>query len=112
MGILWANALLPLDWHFCFRNDVVCNEGVVSKYEDSANDIVRAVHLLRQRGVTVGFPMQTASGEIIFAVGKDTLTADQILELLKCGELHTEGVRKLAEAQAAATPLRKKAASS
>jgi hypothetical protein len=61
--------------------------------------------------MTVGFPMQTASGEIIFAVGKHTLTAEQILELLKHGELHPEGVRKLAEAQAAAKPLHKKAAS-
>jgi hypothetical protein len=57
--------------------------------------------------------MQTATGDVIFAVGKDfTLTADQILELLERAELHAEGVRKLAEAQAAATPLRKKVASS
>jgi hypothetical protein len=57
--------------------------------------------------------MQTATGEMIFAVGKDfMLTADQILDLLERGELHAEGVRKLTEAQAAATPLRKKATSS
>jgi len=43
--------------------------------------------------------MQTAHGEIIFAVGKDfTLTADQILGLLERDELHSEGVRKLVEA--------------
>jgi hypothetical protein len=74
--------------------------------------IVKAVHLLRRHGVNVGFPMQTASGEIIFGVGKHTLTAEQILELFERGELHAEGVRRLAEAQAVATPLRKKAASS
>ncbi len=52
----------------------------MSNYAKRAKDIVKAVHLLRQHGMTVGFPMQTADGEIIFSVGKDfTLTADQIL---------------------------------
>jgi hypothetical protein len=83
----------------------------VSNYAEKTNDIVRAVHLLRQHGMAVGFPMQTANGTIIFSVGKDTLTADQILELLKRGELHAEGVRRSVEAQAA-TPMRKQAASS
>jgi hypothetical protein len=41
--------------------------------------------------------MQTANGEIMFAVGKDfTVTADQMLELLDRGELLSEGVRRLA----------------
>lgn len=85
----------------------------MGNYTERAKDIVKAVHLLRRHGVTVGFPMQAATGEILFAVGKDsTLTADQILGLLERGELQAEGVRRLAEAQAAATPLRKKAASS
>jgi hypothetical protein len=56
--------------------------------------------------------MQTADGQIIFSVGKDTLTANQILELLERGELHAEGVRKSVEAQASAKPLHKQAASS
>lgn len=73
----------------------------MSNYAEKANDIVRAVHLLRQHGMTVGFPMQTAYGEIVFPVGKDfTLTADQILELLEHGELDVEGVRRSVEAQA------------
>ncbi len=60
----------------------------MSNYAERANDIVRAVHLLRQHGMAVGFPMQTADGDMIFSVGKDfTLTADQILELLERGEL-------------------------
>jgi hypothetical protein len=71
-----------------------------------------AVHLLRQHGLTVGFPMQTADGQIIFSVDKDTLTANQILDLLERGELHAEGVRKSVEARASAKPVRKKAASS
>ncbi len=84
----------------------------MSNYTERANDIVRAVHLLRQHGIAVRFPMQTADGEIIFSVGKDfTLTADQILELLERGELHAEGVRRSAEAQAA-TRMRRQAASS
>jgi hypothetical protein len=88
-------------------------EFVVSNYAERANDIVKAVHLLREHGMAVGFPMQTADGEIIFSVGKDfTLTADQILELLERGELHAEGVRRLVEAQASARPMRRRAASS
>src|SRR5947199_46734 len=85
-------------------------ELVVSSYPARANDIVKAVHLLRQHGIAVGFPMQTADGEIIFPVGKDfTLTADQMLELLERGELDAEGVRRSVEAQAAT---RRRAASS
>lgn len=72
---------------------------------------MRAVQLLRQHGVAVGVPMQTADGEIIFPVGKDfTLSADQILELLERGELDPEGVRRLVEAQASA--ISRRAASS
>jgi hypothetical protein len=75
----------------------------VSSFAERADDIVKAVKLLRQHGVAVGFPMQTADGEIIFPVGKDsTLTADEILELLERGELHAEGVRRSIEAQASA----------
>ncbi len=73
----------------------------MSNYAERANDIVRAVQVLRQHGMVVGFPMQTAYGEVVFPVGKDfTLTADQILELLERGELDAEGVRKSVEAQA------------
>jgi len=62
--------------------------------------------------MAVGFPMQTADGQVIFSVGKDfTLTADQILELLERGELDAEGVRRSVEAQAA-TPMRRQAACS
>ncbi len=83
----------------------------MSNYAERANDIVRAVHLLGQHGMAVGFPMQTADGEIIFQVGKDfTLTPDQIVELLERGELHAEGVRRSVEASA--TPMRRHAASS
>lgn len=85
----------------------------MSNFAKRTDDIVKAVHLLRQHGMAVGFPMQTANGEVIFSVGKDfTLTADQILELLKRGELHAEGVRRSVEAQASAKLMRKQAASS
>ena len=70
-------------------------------YAKRPKDIVRAVHQLRQDGIAVGLPMQTADGKMIFAVGKDfTLTADQLLGLLDRGELHAEGVRRLVEGQA------------
>ena len=82
----------------------------VSNSLKRTDDIVKAVHLLRQHGLAVGFPMQTADGQIIFSVGKDTLTADQILELLERGELDADGVRGLVDAPA--TPLRRRAASS
>jgi hypothetical protein len=73
----------------------------VSNHPARANDITRAVHLLRQNGMTVGFPMQTAMGEMIFPVGNSsTLTADQILELFERGELDAEGVRRLVEFRA------------
>ena len=84
----------------------------MSNSPERTDDIVKAVHLLRQHGLAVGFPMQTASGEMIFSVGKDTLTANQILDLLERGELHADGVRRLVEAQASAVPMRKQAASS
>ena len=85
----------------------------MSNYAERPNDIVRAVHLLRRHGMAVGFPMQTADGQIIFSVGKDfTLTADQILGLLERGELHAEGVRRSAEAQASVALMRRRAASS
>jgi hypothetical protein len=84
----------------------------VSNHQARGNDIARAVHLLRQHGMAVGFPMQTAEGEIIFPVGNSfTLTADQILELTERGELDAEGVRRSVEAQSA-TRMRKRAASS
>ena len=84
---------------------------MVSSFAERADDIVKAVQLLRQHGMAVGFPLQTADGEIIFAVGKDfTLTADQILELLERGELDAEGVRRTVEAQASA--MHRRAASS
>jgi hypothetical protein len=80
---------------------VVVLELVVSTFADRSDDIVKAVKLLRQHGMTVGFPIQSADGQIVFSVGNDlTLTADQILELLDRGELDAEGVRRSVEAQA------------
>ena len=74
---------------------------------ERSRDVTKAVRLLRKNGVPVSFPMQTVNGEIIFAIGSDsTVTADQMLELLDRGELHTEGVRRLAHAQASATLMR------
>lgn len=68
----------------------------MSTYTARTSDILKAVGLLRKHGVPVGFPMQTADGEVIFSVGKDsTLTADQLLGLLERGELNAEGVRRV-----------------
>ena len=74
---------------------------------ERSKDVTKAVRVLKKQGVPVSFPMQTANGEIAFAVGKDfTVTADQMLELLDRGELHAEGVCRLGHAQAAATFMR------
>ena len=74
----------------------------MGNHTDRTRDLAKAVHVLRQQGMAVSFPMQTAEGEIIFVVGEDfTLTADQILELLEREELHDEGVRRLVAAQTA-----------
>ena len=84
---------------------------VVTNFAKRTDDIVNAVRLLRQHGLTVGFPMQTADGKIIFAVGKHTLTAAQILELLERGELNAEGVQKLVESQSTTLKHRQAASS-
>ena len=64
----------------------------MGNHTDRTSDLAKAVHVLRQQGMAVSFPMQTAEGEIIFVVGEDfTLTTDQILELLQRKELDTEG---------------------
>lgn len=79
-----------------FRQSCGSREPVLRTYTERTNDIVRAVGLLRKHGVAVGFPMQTADGEVIFSVGKNsTLTADQMLELLERGELDADGVRRI-----------------
>ena len=91
---------------------------IVGNYTERQKDVTKAVHLLRKHGVPVGFPMETGTGEMVFAVGNDfMLTIDQILELLDLGELDREGVRKLVGAQAEmqrqpGARTRKKAASS
>jgi hypothetical protein len=77
----------------------------VGIYTERLKDITTAVHLLRQQGVNVSFPMQTASGEIIFAVSDDfILTAEQVLDLLDRGDLHTEGLIRLVGAPAVQQP--------
>lgn len=95
--------------------------GLVRTYSERLRDITAAVQKLRQHGVQVSFPMQTASGEIIFALGNDLiLTAEQLLALLDRGELHPEGVLRLAGMQpsverpsvASIPHIQKKAASS
>ena len=93
MGNLWANGTCPLDWPLRFRDDVVCGGPFVGNHIERTSDLAEAVEVLRQQGITVSFPMQTAVGDF-------TLTADQMLELLEREELHAEGVRRLVEAQA------------
>ena len=76
-------------------------------HPDRSKDVTKAVRVLRKHGVPVGFPMLTANGEMIFAIGKDfTVTAGQILELFDRGELHAEAVRRLAQTQTSATLMR------
>ena len=87
--------------------DVAEGRTGVIHHLDRSKDVTKAVRVLRKQGVPVSFPMHTVNGDTIFAIGKDFMvTADQILELLDGGELHAEGVRRLAQTQASATLLR------
>lgn len=95
MEKLWEtcgqNGICPLDWPRCFRDDVIAKGPFVGNHIERSSDLAKAVRVLRQQRMSVSFPMQSAEGEMIFAVGEDfTLTADQILELLEREELHAE----------------------
>jgi hypothetical protein len=60
-----------------------------------------AVHLLRQQGGKLLFPDANRQWEIISAMGNDfILTAEQVLDLLDRGDLHTERLIRLVGAQA------------
>ena len=51
VGNLWAERPTRRDWLLRFRNAVGSESLSVSNYAGRADDIVRAVHLLRQRGM-------------------------------------------------------------
>jgi hypothetical protein len=59
----------------------------------------KALRVLRRQGILVGLPMQSASGDMLFAVEGFTITVNQLLELLDREELDLPGVRRLIEAR-------------
>lgn len=67
----------------------------MTNYIQRLNEVGKAVQILRERGIRVGLPMQTANGEMIFPVDDTTISAAQILELLDDDQLDREGIRKL-----------------
>ena len=73
MGNLWANGKCPLDWPHRFRDDVVAEGPLVDNHVERTNDPAKAVHVVRQQGMTGSFPVQTAEGDIIFEVGEGYL---------------------------------------
>jgi hypothetical protein len=71
----------------------------VKNFLKKPEDIHRAVRLLRQNGVSVGVPLQTADGVMLFPVEDQTLTTKEILGLLERKELNNEGIRRLGAAK-------------
>lgn len=91
MGNLWQMANAPSTGRIV--SAMMSLRGpFVDNHIERTNDPPKAVHVLRQQGMTESFPMQTPEGEITFEVGEDsTLTADHILELLEREGLDVEG---------------------
>jgi hypothetical protein len=67
----------------------------VKNYTKRPEDVGKALRVLRRNGIHVGLPMQTANGDMIFAVGEFTITVSQLLELLDQDELNLDAVRRL-----------------
>jgi hypothetical protein len=71
----------------------------MKNFPERRADVDKALRVLRRQGILVGLPMQTASGEMLFAVEGFTVTVSQLLELLDRDEPDLQGVRRLVEAQ-------------
>jgi hypothetical protein len=71
----------------------------MKNFPERRADVDKALRVLRRQGLAVGLPMQTASGDMLFAVEGFTVSAHQILELLDRDELDLRGVRRLIGAQ-------------
>ena len=76
----------------------------MKNYLKRPEDVLSALRSLRNSGLHVGLPSQTAAGEMIFQLGDCTLTVAQILELLDKNELDREGIRRLGETQKTGAP--------
>jgi hypothetical protein len=57
--------------------------------------VANAVRSLRNAGLSVGLPHQTANGEMFFEIEGYLLTVAQILELFDKNELGWVGIRQL-----------------
>ena len=68
-------------------------------YTKRPEDVSKAVRLLRQGGVRIGLPMQSADGQMIFPVEDFTISAGEILALLDKNELNSNAIQLLREAQ-------------
>ena len=82
----------PLDWLLRFRNDVHAESLPPEQFRKTNRGHSEGRPLAAATWDSCRFPNATADGQIIFSVGKDTLTANQILDLLERGELTPEGV--------------------
>ncbi len=71
----------------------------MKNFPERPADVDKALRVLRRQGIRVGLPMQTASGDMLFAVEGFTVTVSQLLELLDRDELDLNGVRRLIETQ-------------
>ena len=66
-------------------------------YLKRPQDVAKAVESLRNAGLSVSLPHQTANGEMFFEIEGYLLTAAQILELFDKNELARAGIRKSAQ---------------
>lgn len=66
----------------------------VKDYLKRPQDVANAVQSLRNAGLSVGLPHQTANGEMFFEIEGYVLTVAQILELFDKNELGRAGIHK------------------
>jgi hypothetical protein len=71
----------------------------MKNFPERSAAVDKALRVLRRQGILVGLPMQSASGDMLFAVEGFTITVNQLLELLDREELDLPGVRRLIEAR-------------
>ena len=66
----------------------------MKNFHERPEDVAKALREMRLQGILVGFPLQNAKGDLLFAVEGFTITTAQLLALLDRDELDLDGVRK------------------
>jgi hypothetical protein len=66
----------------------------MKNFRERPEDVGKALHQLRRKGIVVGLPMQNPRGVLLFAVEGFTISTAQLLTLLDRDELNLDAVRK------------------